>query len=128
MNELTIDSVIESYVIQRDFKKGITDRHKVELVQVNGNLKQMENWLHNELNKQGLESTKCEHGTAYKVTRTNVKIESWDDFLQFVKDNDMFHMLERRAAKTAVTEFLEAQGELPTGLSINQDVSVNIRR
>lgn len=123
-----IDKVVAAYIKLRDDKKAIQAKHKDELAGINGKMQTMEGWLMRELNNLGVESAKTEEGTAYKSKRTSVKVQDFGAFIEFVKDNDLWHMLDKRASKAAVEEFLEAQGELPPGLSITVDQNVLIRR
>ena len=123
-----IDEVVAAYIKLRDKKKVIAERHKEELAKTNEVMEFMENWLMKELNTLGVESAKTEVGTAYKKKRTSIKVQDFDAFLDFVKENDCWHMLDKRANKSAMEEFLEAQEELPPGISIVVDNVVQIRR
>lgn len=123
-----IDKVVAAYITLRDNKKELQGQHKEELADLNAKMQTMEGWLMRELNKLGVESAKTEAGTAYKSKRTSVKVQDFEAFIQFVRENDFWHMLDRRASKAAAEEFLEAQGELPPGLSITVDQNVLIRR
>lgn len=124
----TIEEAVAAYIKLRDTKKEIVAKQKDELVPINKKMNRVEGWLHRELNRMHADHIGTEQGTVYKTTRTSVKVQEWDQFLPFVLENGLTHMLERRASKEAVSEYLEANGELPPGLSITHDEAVNIRR
>ena len=67
-------------------------------------------------------------GTAYMSTRSSVTVADRDAFLNFVKENDAWELLENRANKTAVEQHVEINNDLPPG--VNQSVTqvVNFRR
>lgn len=67
-------------------------------------------------------------GTAYKSTRSSATVADWDAFLDHVKDNDAWEMLERRVNKTAVEQFKSVDGDLPPGVNWSETQVVNFRR
>ncbi len=124
-----VEAVIAGYIKLRDARDEIKKRHSKELTPLSGKMKTMEAWLLNELNKAGLDSfNKNGVGTAFKSTRTSAKVADWEVSLDYIKENDLWHMLEKRISKMAVEEFIEANGEAPPGIAITREVTVNIRR
>lgn len=124
-----VKNIIEGYIKLRDLRDNIKQRHREELAPIADNMQKMENWLLGELTKMDTDSvTKKGVGTAYKSTRTSVKIVDWEEAYKFVQENNLEHMLERRLSKAAVAEFVEANGEAPPGVDITREIVVNIRR
>lgn len=124
----TIDAVVGAYISLRDKKKEVAARHREEMAVFNDKMNQIETFLLMDFGQKGIESAKTESGTAYKVSRRTVKSEDWEAFIEYVRENDLWHMLDRRSNKSAVEEFLEANGELPPGLSITTSLGINVRR
>lgn len=125
---LDADLVIEKYVKVRDKKDEIKKQHVKELEPYNKALEILETKLLMALNAINVDSLKSEHGTAFKVVRSSVKIEDWDTALGYLLNNNMEHMLERRLNKTAVSEFVESAGSNFPGTSINNTTVVQVRR
>jgi len=125
---LDADLVIEKYVKVRDKKDEIKKRHTKELEPYNHALEVLETKLLMALNTLNADSLKSEHGTAFKVVRSNVKIEDWETALGYLIDHNLEHMLERRLNKTAVHEFVESAGTNFPGTSINNTTVVQVRR
>lgn len=124
-----VKDIIEGYIKLRDSRDNIKQRHREELAPIADSMQKMENWLLGELTKMDTDSvTKKGVGTAYKSTRTSVKIVDWEEAYKFVQENNLEHMLERRLSKAAVAEFVEANGEAPPGVDITREIVVNIRR
>ena len=67
-------------------------------------------------------------GTAYRSTRASATVGDWDAFLDHVKGNDAWEMLERRVNKTAVEQFKSVEGDLPPGVNWSETQVVNFRR
>ena len=122
------DKVIQNYIKVRDKKGEVAKRHAAELKPYNDALEIMETKLLMALNALNSESVKSEHGVAFKVIRSSVKIDDWNVALDFVLENDLQHMIERRLSKKAVAEFVEAQGANLPGTHINNELTVQIRR
>lgn len=124
----TIDQAIAVYIKLRDSKQKLAKEQAEAMRPFNQKLEQVENWLLAVLNKQDAESIRTDHGTCYKSTRTQAKVADWDAALEYIVENEMYQMLERRVSKAAVEEFVEAQGAPPPGVEITQEVRVNVRR
>ena len=124
----TTDAVVEAYIKLRDTKKETAARHREELAPLNEKMKKIEAYLLMDLSEKGIESARTEHGTAYKTTRVSVKVEDFEAFIVFVGKHEFWHLLDRRANKSSVEEFLDSTGELPPGLSITTDLGINVRR
>ena len=122
------DRVIEKYIAVRDKKDVIKKQHAKELEPYNKALEIIETKLLMALNAINADSLKSEHGTAFKVLRSSVKIEDWDIALDYVIENHLEHVLERRLNKVAVAEFVEAKGANFPGTSINNTTVVQVRR
>jgi len=124
----TIDQAITAYILIRDKRDKKRKEQQEEMAPYIAKMEKLENWLLHMLNKQGVESTRTDHGTAYKSIRTTAKITDWDSALEFIKENELYHLLERRVSKKAVEEFVEVQGAPPDGIDIVREIRVNVRR
>ena len=127
--KINITEMTEKYIKLRDLRKRLDEEHKARIAPILAAQEHVESALLALFNELGMDSAKCEAGTAYRSTRTSVTVADMDSFLEFVKKNDAWHMLERRAAKSAVEEYVAASGgDLPPGLNFGSEVTVNIRR
>jgi chromosome segregation ATPase len=124
----TVDDMVNAYVVLRDKKKQMQDKHKEELAPINKKLDTLEMGMLAHLNHEHAESVRTCHGTVYRIKRTSTKVDDWDAALEYILTNHLEHMLERRVSKSAIEEFLEANGELPPGISLSADLTVGVRR
>lgn len=122
------DVMIKAYVQLRDMKKDLADRHKEEMKPINEKMAILEAGLLRALNQTGSESIKTKYGTTYLIDRKSVKIEDWDTTLDHIMKHGLWHMLERRLAKSAVDEYIEANDAAPPGVSISTDTTIGVRR
>lgn len=128
MSKPTVDSVIAAYIKRRDLKKEIQTRHKEELAVVNGAMDKIEAWLHREMLEMNVDSVKTKAGTAFIQTVSSVKVADWETALDFLKKEELYHMLEHRLAKSSVEEFVENVGSNFPGTSLTKTQVVRFRR
>lgn len=123
-----IDSVVAAYIKLRDQKDEVKSRHKEELAPINENMAKLEGWLHRELNKQGVDSFKTKMGTAFVQKATSVTVADWDVTLPFIKEKELWDLLEARVSKSAVQDYIESTKEVPPGVSVRVEEVVRVRR
>ena len=54
----------------------------------------------------GLDSVKSKHGTVYTTVFESVTVADAESFFEYVKQNDAYHLLEKRASKTEVLHIM----------------------
>ena len=80
-------------------------------------------------NERGIDNVSSrDHGTAYRSTRSSVTIDDWDIFLNHVKKNESWELLEHRANKKSAQEYAEVHGEIVPGTKYSETQVVNFRR
>ena len=125
---VTVDQVIKGYVALRDKKGEITKRHKEELAPFNDKMEKLEGWLQRDLLTRKVESERTAEGTAYMQTVVSTSVRDRDAFLQFVIENKMWDLIENRAAKSVVVDYLENTGEIVPGVHYEAAKVVRVRR
>jgi hypothetical protein len=125
---MTPSELITSYIRIRDRKREMETAHKEALKPFNQTLAQIEIALAKVMDDTGLENLPGGDGTAYRAVRSSVVVSDWDAFMGWVKETGAWHLLEHRAAKTAVEEVLAETNELPPGISLSREVAVQIRK
>jgi hypothetical protein len=91
-------------------------------------VKAIEAHLLSELVAQGVQNFKTEHGTAYKVNSMSVSVADRAAFLAFITEQQKWDMLDARALKGPVKEYVETVGYEPPGLKVEFNTKCNIRR
>ena len=67
-------------------------------------------------------------GTAYRSTRSSATVADFEVFLEHVKREEAWELLERRVNKKAVEQFREVHEDLPPGVNWSEAQVVNFRR
>lgn len=126
---MKLDQVITAVITLRDLIDAAKTKHKEELAPMNLKMEKLEAFLQLELTKQGATSFAAKGiGTAYLQNVVGVTVEDWEATLSFIKDNELWPLLERRVSKTVVQEFMESTGNVPPGVNVRTEVEVRVRR
>lgn len=125
---MTLDDTIAKYVALRDWKTEKDRAHKAKMAKTEQMLDQLEAVILQDMQTSGAESVRTEHGTAYKTTKRYVNVADWDLALDFIKEHELWNMLEKRISKTAVEEYRAEHEDIPPGVSVREELTVNIRR
>lgn len=91
-------------------------------------LEKIQMWLRDKADELGVDSFNSRmYGTAYRAVKTSYRVGNWELFIDWVKENNLFHCLEKRCAKLAVKEVHELNGEVPPGLEYHTEVEMDVR-
>jgi len=125
---LEIGEIVAKYIKARDVRDKLNNEHKARVAPLNAAMEKMEGVLLAHFNASGMDSAGCPAGTAYRSTKTSATVEDFDAFLGFVQEHEAWHMLEKRASKTAVEEYVASAKDLPPGIKYSSIASINVRR
>lgn len=125
---VNVDDVIKAYVQMRDAADAMEKRHKEELAPGRDKMRKIELWLQNTLQSQGLSNVKSESGTAFLQGVASVKVQDWESLLAFIRERNMWELLDHRVSKSVVEAFLESTGRIPPGVDIKRETVVRVRR
>jgi len=124
-----LDSIITGVIALRDQIDALKQQHKEVLAPLNQKMEKLEAYLQLQLTTLGTTSFAAKGvGTAYLQNVVGVTVEDWQATLDFIKDNELWELLERRVSKTVVQEYMESKGEIPPGVTVRTEVEVRVRR
>ena len=123
-----IEDVIKGFVSLRDKKAALKKKHAEELAPYTENMMKIEGWLMKDLQSRKVQSQKTAEGTAFIKKVTKATVRDRDAFLQHVKENDAWDLIENRVAKSVVEDHLENTGEVIPGVHYEKTLVVRVRR
>lgn len=125
----SIERVVATYLKIRDARKARKAEFETEDRRLAEKLETLEGYLYGRLTAMGVESARTEHGTVYQTTDIIPRGSDWNAFYAWVAENGAFDALEKRIKKTFIATYLEENdGELPPGVSVFRQHTVNVRR
>jgi hypothetical protein len=126
---MKLSEAVTLYIQLRDKKAQMKSDFDASVAPINDKMEKLEAKLLDVFNKTGMDSVRTEFGTAYTAVRTTASVADREAFMEFVKANEEWSLIEVRAAKTAIEQFRDNNdNELPPGINIRSERVVNIRR
>lgn len=123
------DVLIKKYIALRDRRSERKRAFEVDDEADKDQMGKIENDMLRRLNERGTDSSTVRGvGVAFKKTRSYCSVADWDIFFRYVQENQAWHMLTHAASKDAVSEFKEANHDLPPGLNWTETIAVNFNR
>jgi hydroxymethylglutaryl-CoA reductase len=130
---ITDQDLVEKYFEIKDYITRENEEFQARIKPWADKLILIEDAFLERLNARNAKNSKTDAGTAYKITRMDVKVEDHNTFLKFCLDNwDKWgmDMLRVGAVTEHVRKFIDEhkRRENPPGLSTSSTTRVNIRR
>jgi hypothetical protein len=122
------EELVKMYIAIRDEKAELKAKQAEAMKPYDDALYRIERKAMEVLETFQSESIKTKAGTMYRSTRTSAKVTDRQALLDYVKEHDDFDLLDIKANKTAVDEFLTQHQELPPGVATQREAVVGFRR
>lgn len=128
MTTPTIDEVVKKYVEIRDDIARKKAAYEADVKPQQEALEKIESYLLAKANEQGVESFKTQFGTAYTSKRVSVTIADREVFKSFCETTGDWGLADIRASKKAVEQYVEANQDVPPGINMVTERTLNVRR
>lgn len=125
---MKVNELIDLYIKGRDKLSALKQEYDEKKAPVEAKMDKIEKAMLVAMEQLGVDSFKTESGTVYKSILTSVPIADKEIFINYIKDHEAWHLLEMRASKSGVEDFMAANDELPPGVSITRRINVNFKR
>ena len=126
---MKLSEAVSLYIQFRDKKAQMKAEFDQQVAPLQEKMDKLEAKLLEVFNKTGMDSVRTEFGTAYSTVRTTASVADRESFMDYVKANEEWALLEVRVSKTAVDQYRSTNdNELPPGINIREERVVNIRR
>jgi len=128
VTEPTVDTIIASYIKMRNEKQQKDATHKAEMKVYDDKLKKLEAWLQAKMLADGVKAFNTDAGTAYTTQVEQATVSDMNALLDYVRENNAWHLLEKRVSKTGIREILDADQPVPPGVNWFTAQTINIRK
>lgn len=120
--------VIKAYMQLRTEKDRIELNAKAKVAVLKEQMNKLEVYLLSKMEQDGVSSYKSPYGSAFKTMSDFASVADFDALLEFVRDNDAWHLLERRVKKEAVKSYIEDGQPVPPGVNYGQRIDIGFRK
>jgi len=124
---MDFETRIRHYRFVRDEIKKLDEEHESFMKERRALLSWLGSDLLNMLNATGQDSAKTKEGTAYITTQVSATLRDAEEFRRFVIDGQRWDMLDWRANKTAVKDWVAEHQNEPPGVAYNPVRVVGVR-
>jgi hypothetical protein len=124
-DEISVDRLTKTYVKIRDKRRELQaqdDALKEQLDAIAHKLLEV-------CKEQGLSTMRTDYGTVSRRVSRNYWTNDWGAFMDFVKENEAFSVLQHRINNSNMAQFLEENPDLhPPGLNMDAHQTVVITK
>lgn len=123
-----VDDIVAAYVRLRDQKAELKAQQAEAMKPYDEALAKLEAEALQILSDTGVESMKTSAGTVYKSVATSATVQDKSAFMDYIREHQAFDLLDVRANKTAVQDFVTENQDTPPGVVIRREMKVGFRR
>jgi nitrate reductase assembly molybdenum cofactor insertion protein NarJ len=125
---MNVEGLVALYVELRDRVAELKAKLKEETAPYNKGMRDLEQLMLKHLQDVGAESVKTSSGTVYQHVERSATIKDKEAFREFVVANQEFDLLDWRANKTAVFDFMRDKAVEVPGVNTSAVMVVGVRR
>ena len=126
---MKVDKLVKVYVKIRDKRADLKSEVEKRDEELKEALRVIENELLEVCKETGAESLRTDYGTVTRRVAKRYHTTDWESMNQFIKDNNVLELLEKRIAQSNMSQFLqENPDKLPPGLNVDSRYAVTVRR
>lgn len=130
MNEVNTEALVTAYISLREERSKLKDQYETQDNALKADMEKLELAMLDICNTVGANSIKTSHGTVIRRLNERFYCSDWDNFGQFVMDNQAVQLLERRIHQGNFKEFMSShEGDgLPPGVSVMREYGITVRK
>jgi len=121
----TADKLAAAYIAMREAIKQKED----EIKDIKEQQEQVTAKILELCEEQNIDSLKTPDGTITRRVHTHYWTSDWDKMYEFIKAEDVMHLLEKRVHNGNMKDFLECNPDVaPPGLQVNRKHLISVRK
>ena len=130
MSDVKLDDLVTTYLTIRTERNTLKNQWETKDSELKADLDELERAMLVACNEINADSIRTGSGTIIKSLKETYTCGDWDNFKQFVVDNNALDLLQQRISQTNFKEFMSTRQEegLPPGISTLREVSITVRK
>tara|TARA_R100000426_G_C4808202_1_gene105375 strand:+ start:264 stop:665 length:402 start_codon:yes stop_codon:yes gene_type:complete len=126
---LDVSKLTKVFIKIRDERKQIADDFNKRDGELASKQDMIKSALLNHLQEQNIDSIKTAEGTFFRSTKQKYWTSDWPSMYEFVIENQVPDLLEKRLHQTNMKQYLEDNPDLlPKGLNVDSEYTLSIRK
>jgi hypothetical protein len=130
VSKVNVEELVGAYVNIRAARDELKQGYEVKDEALKSEMGQIEAMLLTVCNDVGADSIKTQHGTAIRSLKERYYSTDWDNFKQFVIEQNAVDLLERRIHQGNFKEYLSEHVDdgLPPGVNVMREYGISVRK
>ena len=130
MSDMKLDDLVTTYLTIRTERNTLKNQWEIRDAELKADLEQLEQAMLVACNEINADSIRTGSGTIIKSLKETYTCGDWDNFKQFVVDNNALDLLQQRISQTNFKEFMSTRQEdgLPPGISTLREFAITVRK
>lgn len=124
----SVEDIIGAYVNLRSKKDQLNAAHNERIKKLNERMAKLEVWLQMKMALDKVNSFNTNAGTAYKTMVEHASVSDMDALLEFIKENEAWHLLEKRVSKNGVRAYIDEEQPIPPGVNWYTSTAIHVRK
>ena len=126
---IPLDKMAGVYIKIRTRIAELTKAYDNEVEQLKAQQAEVAGVMKDTLKEMGVRSVNTVAGTVILTEKTRYFPSDWSQFKEFVKENDLFDLMEKRIAQGNMSKYLQDNPEkFPPGMQSETELSVSVRK
>ena len=130
MSDMKLDDLVTTYLTIRTERNTLKNQWEIKDSELKTDLDELERAMLVACNEINADSIRTGSGTIIKSLKETYTCGDWDNFKQFVVDNNALDLLQQRISQTNFKEFMSTRQDegLPPGISTLREVAITVRK
>ena len=130
MSDMKLDELVTTYLTIRTERNTLKNQWETRDSELKADLDELERAMLVACNEINADSIRTGSGTIIKSLKETYTCGDWDNFKQYVVENNALDLLQQRISQTNFKEFMTTRQEegLPPGISTLREVSITVRK
>jgi hypothetical protein len=121
------EKAVKNYLALRGQCAAIEKKAKQDVAELKQKMSMLETWITLKADEEGLKSVPTTLGTGYWSTHYTCTVAEPAAFFDAVREQGAWDLLDKRANKTAVRAYIDANGAPPPGVNFGSYRAFNVR-
>ena len=130
MSDVKLDDLVTTYLTIRTERNTLKNQWEIRDAELKTDLEQLEQAMLVACNEINADSIRTGSGTIIKSLKETYTCGDWDNFKQFVVENNALDLLQQRISQANFKEFMTTRQDegLPPGISTLREFGITVRK
>ena len=130
MSDVKLEELVQTYLTIRTERNTLKNAFDTKDAELKDDLEKLEQAMLSYCNEINADSIRTGSGTIIKSLKETYTCGDWDNFKQFVVDNNALDLLQQRISQTNFKEFMSTRQDegLPPGISTLREFAITVRK